>query len=304
LPVPTKDLDIRILKELTSPSSFQWNFRESYAEIAKRLRADSETIRITLKRSIESGLINGWRLILNPELFGCKLAGLQLNVHDAAKKSQVISQIKLADGVVQILDFHGTGLRVVLYFENGFALSRKMELIKSICGDKGTMSYWISSLPHCNLRLRNIDWRIIRSVMHDPKKDASVVARQVGVSRRTVNRRLRRMTEEKVAYLIPVRNVKKSKGIICSFLIFCSEVGREAIDEFLKSQPTRVDFIYNSTKDLFILTLVTNNPSETSEFHAQLKNLPGVNEVKMEMLSDFIFVDDWLDQIVKQQISD
>lgn len=271
--------------------------------MAKRLGADAETIRTTLKRSIESGLVQSWRLMINPELLGCKLAGTQLDVDEVGRKLHVISQIRLIEGVVQILDFHGTGLRVVLYFEDEFSLIRKKELIKSICGHEGEIPHWISNLPHCDLKLRNVDWKIVKWVMHDPRMDTSMVARQIRVSSRTVNRRLRRMTEAKVAYLIPVRNAKKAKGTICSFLFFCSESGREAIREFLRSQPVRVDFIYGSTKDIFISTLIANNPSEANEMQDQLKRLVGVSEVKMGLVNDFIFVDDWLDQRVARQIA-
>ena len=303
MPSVTKDLDIRILKELTSPSSFQWNFRESYSAIAKRLEADAETVRVTLKRSLELGLIQDWRLILNPAILGGKLAGMQLVVDDEERKPQVISQVRLVDGVIEILDFHGTSLRVVLYFQDEFDLERKMKLLKSICGHEGEVHHWVSNLPSCKMRLKEVDWEILSHVLHDPRRDASEVAKESGVSSRTVNRRLRRMTDEKVAYLIPVRNVKKSKGVICSFLVTCSERGRDAIREFLRSRPTRVDFIFDSAKELFIATLIANNPSEAHELHDQLKALEGISRVEMGLLNDFIFVDDWLDRAVARKIA-
>ncbi len=298
----TKDLDIRILKELTSPGSFQWNFRESYSVMARRIGADEETVRTTLKRSIDLGLVLSWRLIINPEILGCKLAGMQLDLDDASRKPRVIEEIRLVDGVVTIFDFHGTSLRVVLYFEDDASLNRRAALIKSICGSKGEMPIWITNLPHCKLRLRAIDWRILASVMHNPRMDSLTVAKLTGASSRTVNRRLRLMTEEKVAYLIPVRNVKKSKGTISSFLITCSENGRREIDAYMKSKPGRIDFVLDSMKDFFILTLVTDNPSEANGLRDELEALEGVRNVKMGLLNEFIFVDSWLDSAVLRQI--
>jgi DNA-binding Lrp family transcriptional regulator len=303
LPSATKNLDTRILKELTSPSSFQWNFRESYSAIAERLEADAETVRVTLRRSVELGLIQDWRLILNPVLFGGKLAGVQLEVNEEARKSKVISQIRLVDGVVEILDFHGASIRVVFYFQDEFDLERKMRLMKSICGHDGEARYWISKLPDCKLKLKNLDWEIISRVMHDPRRDASDVARASRVSSRTVNRRLRRMAEEKVAYLIPVRDIKKWKGIVCSFLIICSEQGRDAIRDFLRSRRTRVDFIFDSAMGTFIATLIANNLSEANELHEKLKALKGISRVEMGLLKEFVFVDDWLDRAVARRMA-
>jgi DNA-binding Lrp family transcriptional regulator len=302
LPGAIKDFDLRILRELTSPSSFQWDFRESYATMAERLGADSETVRVTLRRAIELGLVKEWRLILNPVLLGRKLAGMQLEVDGAERKARVISQVRLVEGVVQMLDFHGTGLRVVLYFEDEVGLERQMELIKSLAGHRGDAPFWISSLPACDLKLREVDWRIIGQVMHDPRRDAAAVARKLGVSSRTVNRRLRRMSDDKVAYLIPVRDVKKAKGVICSYLILCSEKGRKAAREFLTARPARVDFLYDSTKGIFIVTLVTDNLPEADSLCEQLRSLEGVEEVRMGLLNDFIFVDGWLDQAVARRV--
>jgi hypothetical protein len=62
---------------------------------------------------------------------------VQLDVDDASRKSRVISQISLVDGVVQLLDFHGTSLRVIAYFEDDSAFTRKVELLKSICHHQG-----------------------------------------------------------------------------------------------------------------------------------------------------------------------
>ena len=111
------------------------------------------------------------------------------------------------------------------------------------------------------------------------------------------------MTEEKVAYLIPVRNVKKSKGVICSFLIVCSNRGRDAARDFLRSRPTRIDFIFDSAREVFIASLIADNPSEAHELHEQLKALKGVSKVDMGLLKEFLFVDGWLDQAVARKIA-
>ncbi len=92
-------LPIRILKELTSPASFQWNFRESYSSIVKRMDIDEETIRVTLKKAIKDGMVTGWRLVINPHPIGQELQGLQIDVNDLGRKKEFIDQLKLIEGV-------------------------------------------------------------------------------------------------------------------------------------------------------------------------------------------------------------
>ncbi len=293
-----RDLYIRVLKELTSPGTFQWNFRESYSTMARRIGFDEETIRMALKRAEQAGLIQGWRLVLNPHFLRSKLAGLQVEV-EVERKTDAISKIGLVEGVIIIFDYHGKSLRVVLYYESEQALRRKIELIRRISESK-EVSYWKVKSPPSGLRLRQIDWKIFQAVRKDPRQDIANVARKVGVSTRTVNRRLKLMIQEKVACLIAVRNIKNSKGVTCSLLIYCSERGKKRVSELARSRLDRVDFAFSSVSDLFILTLNLGNLCEAEELIGQIRRLEGVNQIKMGVMKEFIFVDNWIDDVVER----
>jgi len=59
-----------------------------------------------------------------------------------------------------------------------------------------------------------------------------------------------------------------------------------------------VDFGYTSATNLFLLTLVVDNLVEAEELLDWIRKLDGVRNVKMELLKDFIFVDEWLDETI------
>ena len=83
--------------------------------------------RLAVKRVIDSQVVVGWRLVINPHFFGMQLVGFQLEVRSPRKKEEVIAQLRLVDGLLLILDFHGQSLRVATYYENEKALERKIE---------------------------------------------------------------------------------------------------------------------------------------------------------------------------------
>jgi len=298
----TENLSVRILKELTSPGSFQWNFRESYAKLATRLGVDKETVRLAVKKAIGSQIVVGWRLVINPHFFGMQLAGFQLEVSTSRDKEEVISQLRLVDGLLLILDFHGPGLRIATYYENESALLRKVELIKTICGFAEQVPYWTTQMPRPRVKLRTIDWKIISLIRKDPRRDVSEISEKVRVSSRTVNRRLRMMIEEKVAYLIPLRNVRKSRGVVACFLIYCSEEEKQEVLAEMESRGKAIDFSYTSVKYLYILSILLDNLSESEDLLAWLKSRKTIRGVRMEIMKDFLFLDDWLDEMVTRQI--
>ena len=261
--------------------------------------ADEETVRVALKRAVNSGMILGWRLVINPSLLGRRLAGMQLDVEfEPDQKGKTISLIKLVDGVILILDFHGRGIRVVIYYENDKTLARKIELIRSLAGYRKEIPYWETKLPKCTMKLKEIDWKILELVRKEPRRDVLEISSLVETSTRTITRRLKLMNESKVAYLIPIRNVRKSEGLLCSFLIFCEDDRKNLIQELLVSRNLSVDFGYTSATNLFLLTLVVDNLVEAEELLDWIRKLDGVRNVKMELLKDFIFVDEWLDETI------
>jgi DNA-binding Lrp family transcriptional regulator len=68
-------LDVKILRALLSersvaPSNHQ--VRSSLRSIAARLGEDDVTVNYRYKKLQESGAMSGWRLVINPRVFGCR----------------------------------------------------------------------------------------------------------------------------------------------------------------------------------------------------------------------------------------
>src|SRR5579871_3651276 len=166
------------MKELTSPGSFRWDVRESYSKIAKRLAIDEETLRKRMRRAQEIGLLQGMHLILNPHLIGCESAALELAVDNEDRKAAAISQIKLIEGMVFIVNFLGNKLRTVFFYDDERALSRRVQLIRSICASSPGLQ-WKDPFPRCNLKLRKTDWLIIRAMRREARRSLPEIAKQI-----------------------------------------------------------------------------------------------------------------------------
>jgi DNA-binding Lrp family transcriptional regulator len=82
------DLDVRIFREFNNPGSPQWNLRESFTAIARRLGVDEETVRLRVGRLRKRGVVPAWRVAVNPRLLGYEETGLDLEVEDASTKPE------------------------------------------------------------------------------------------------------------------------------------------------------------------------------------------------------------------------
>jgi hypothetical protein len=113
-----------------------------------------------VRRAKERGFLPAWRMMVNPRLIGCEASGLDLEVDEEERKSTVVSQIRLVEGVTNIVDFRGRGLLVNLYYENDGSLGRRVRLIESICGGPKS-AMWKSIFPKPEMSVRKVDWMIV-----------------------------------------------------------------------------------------------------------------------------------------------
>lgn len=102
-------LDNQVLRELGSGRFPQWDVRESYASIAKRVGVNEETVRKRVRRLERLGTVQGWRVVIHPKLVGCSEAMIDLEVGFGKSKEGVLAELKLVDGVIVITNFQGRG---------------------------------------------------------------------------------------------------------------------------------------------------------------------------------------------------
>src|SRR6185295_644298 len=126
------DLDIRILRSLASPASFQWDVRIPFSDVAAGLNVDEETVRNRLQFMEETKFLRGWQLVLNPALLGRESAVVELTVAASESKPTAISRLKLVDGVMFVDDFYGRDLAVTCVYEGAASLQSKVDLFASL----------------------------------------------------------------------------------------------------------------------------------------------------------------------------
>jgi len=84
--------------------------------------------------------------------------------------------------------------------------------------------------------------------------------------------------------------------VISCFLISCLDDQKRRIEKEIESRGERIDFEYASLRDLLLITLLADNLVTAEDLFIHIKNMNGVKDTRMDMMKDFIFVDDWLDE--------
>jgi DNA-binding Lrp family transcriptional regulator len=296
------EIDVRILKEFGSPSSPQWNVRESYATVADRVGVDEETVRKRILRMRQMGSFPMWLMKPNPYLLGLQGAALDLEVQQEDKKLEAISEITKLDGIVTVLDFLGRGIMVVLYYEDGPALDRIVEKTGSICNSKPIVVG--QSFPRPEVIMKKLDWEIISVMADDARMDLQDVAKLTGATVRTVQRRLANMIEGKAIYLSGRPVYGNMTGLSCNFLVFCPDgAKKQSMDRKVLSEVKRMERSDTASKEYSTFTIDCENPKEADETLAWLKDIDGVERVRLGIMKEAIHVQDWLKAEVAKRAS-
>jgi len=296
------DLDIRIIRALASPHSFQWDVRISYANVAAGLNIDEETVRSRLKHMNDVRFLRGWQLILNPGLLGREAAIVELSVGDSESKPEVISRLKLLEGVMLIDDLYGNELAVLTMYENASALERQVRLFASLCGGP-TPASWKLGFPPCELTPTRTDWRIMQALRRDGRGRLSDVARSLRLSTRTVKRRMIQLVDGNAFYLDPLLDLGKVGGVRCRFWVTSEASWKQAVDKTILSGLQRIIWTHTAPQEYSLFVAHLSNVSEVQERLLWMKQLGGVREVRSTIEVEHIHVQEWVSGEIEKRLS-
>jgi DNA-binding Lrp family transcriptional regulator len=301
-----KSLPLRVLKEVASPfhSAFGSYLRPTYSDVAKKLAIDEETARLRLRQAQRAGTILGWRLAINPHILSRNATSVMLEVKDPSSKQSMISEIKLIDEVILIMDFYDKPLRVIFCHESDRDRERRLDLIESICGDKNPISWQVGFAP-CNVSLKKTDWEILKVLRRDLMQSNTAIANELKVSSRTIRRRLAFMKDSRAIYTFAVGNVMKVPGMAYLFLVDSSnERKKRDVDEEIISRLENAVFVDTNNKQYSLYAAVFHNMAEASETHRWIKSLDGAENTRMSMMREIISVPDWFDKEIEKHVKE
>ena len=296
------DLDIRIIRALASPGSFQWDVRISTAQVAAGLHVGEETVRNRLKGMNDARFLRGWQLVLNPVLLGREAAIVELRVDDLESKPEVISQLKLLEGVTVIGDFYGKELAVTTLYENAATLERQIRLFASLCGCRTPVS-WRLGFPPCELTPTRTDWRIMQVLRRDGRARLSDVARRLRLSTRTVKRRLTLLVDGNAFSLDPILDVGKVGGVRCRFWVTSEASRKRAVDKAILSGIPRIISTHTAPQEYSLFFAHLSNASEVREILNWMKKVEGVREVRVTFGVEIIHVQEWLEGEIEKRLT-
>ncbi|HYW00141.1 MAG TPA: winged helix-turn-helix transcriptional regulator [Candidatus Acidoferrum sp.] len=296
-------LDFRIIGEMIVYPSY-WNVRKSYKDIAKKIGVDQETIRLRLRRMRQQGYLLGWRLIPNPLLIGRGSFTLLMEFDDQTANKNARNRLQHTAGVVIMIEFYERHLSVNLFHNySEEELAKEAQSIAFSCKGK-LLTFWQRGSPGVTRKLTKLDWEIIEGLMGNPERKLSDLADRLGVSTRTVKRKVNDLMQSHSLFLLPVVDLKKIKGVPCQLLVEADPSKKNALDRLIigKFAPI-MNFRDTGSRTHSLYGIACNNVAEAEESRKWIQNQPGVQTVWMNIVGQLTHVYDWIESRVSLMVS-
>jgi DNA-binding Lrp family transcriptional regulator len=284
-------LDLRILKALlvnngTPPGTPV--LRKSFRSMAKDLEVDQGTIRSRIKKFQEQRVLRGWYLGVSPSLTGQDVVHAWLVVEPESDKDIVMERLLSVQDVERVCDYLGPKLSLVLLCKKGTDPDVLLGSLGPLVGSKSLHKQAVIQVP--THELKETDAAIIGVLGRDPWKPYSIVARELGLSAKTVKRRVAKLTDDGAVYILPIIDLKALQGIIPMDLVvdYVSRESRAKVNELITSHVEQNLVFSNCAGHHGYFALAVPNVSQVEQIARWVRQQNGVKEVHSAAIQDVV----------------
>ncbi len=289
------DLDLRILREL-SRDQVLWfgrlDPRISAAEIARRVHVDRGTVAARLRAWQRTGFLRGHEVLPSPLLFEAGFAGGSLRVDDVMEKPRLLAELGLLPGVVGAVDHVGPWVALLYVFESRDSLERSRQLLLRLPGVGEATPCVPFRAPRPSVEPSALDWRILQALRTAPTSSLGSTAGTVGISPKTLKRRLDRLIHGRAVWYLPLLDFTRyTKATVARFLV-TTKSGHDSgsCAEQLRRRVPGLAYLVNASAaidpppdapSMIDVGVHLDAVGQGEDLQASIRSMPGVEEVEV-----------------------
>lgn len=285
-------LDVRILRELTQATGVlpaRLGFRASYRTIARALDVSPGTVRNRVHRMTAEGVLMGTSVYGNPSLLGLEAAAYAVEVSPDRKKTEVVERLRRLDNIYFIQNFRGNLLGLTFVFPDDVARAKTIGAIQRITGARGGVFSRVL-YPPCHVRPTQPEWRLLSRLMRESFSTYAALARELGVSIRTVKRGVAKLVHGRALLSVPTLNYRALSGCVPVDLVvaFTSPAARHEAERKVLAMVGDMMIFAGLWADFGLYSLLLPGVSTATHLAEEVPRIPGVGMARVEIVDEHI----------------
>ncbi len=303
------ETDVRILRALGF-TPFQAGARGPDAlrpsHLAATLGLNPELVKDRLARLEAKGVIQGYEAFPNLRHLGLAQTTVHYQV-DGRAKARAIEKLPAMEGISGVFEFVGPGICVDVYYRTPSELDRRLRLISSLAEVPAPFRLFDYPYPQAKGDLSPLDWRILHALRKDARRSAPELARELGVSAKTVNRRVDRLVANGSIDVLPRVDFGEVADIIpvnlaCHFAPGPTAPVVAAITKALGENAFYAWVPPSAELGNFDVFAYVHKPREIEALRTKVAAVPGVQRVDALLPCSVVFTSDWLTGAIEERM--
>jgi len=194
------------------------------ARIARVTGTSVNTVKDRIARMTERGIIAGYYAVPNLRHLGLRGEAYHFRFQSDEAKDAALPRLLELEGLLEFHDFLGRGACADFAFHDDGEMQRTLAFLGQGSGDSKPKHFYSREMPPVERTLTALDWRILQALRADPRAVPASLAPTIGVSARTVKRRLEQMAAEGSVFLVPMLDPSKADGLfLFELLVYLRE---------------------------------------------------------------------------------
>jgi DNA-binding Lrp family transcriptional regulator len=309
-------LDLGILREL-SRDQVLWfgrlDPRISAAEIARRIHVDRGTVSARLRAWQRTGFLRGHEVVPSPLLFEAGFAGGSVLVDDITAKPRLLADLGLLPGVVGAVDHLGPWIALLYVFESPESLERSRQLLLRLPGVREATPCVPFRAPRPSVEPSALDWRILQALRSAPTSSLESTARTVGISAKTLARRLDRLIHGRAVWYLPLLDFTQyTKATVARFLVVIKPGhDPDSAADLLRRRIPGIAYLVNAsasvdappdTPPMIDVGVHLASVGQGEDLQATILSMPAVQEVEVLFPRRFHMYPAWFDERIRAAV--
>lgn len=276
--------------------------------IARRLNISLKTTKQRLRHLEDGGVIAGYQIYPNLRHLGLQWRSYFFRV-PKERKEGLKPDLDSVEGVVAVFDFLGSDLCVDLNFRDEAELRRRLRLLSELIGGSPAVEWYENRMPPVAGALSSLDWRIVKALRMRARTPPEELARDLGVTAKTIRRHLDRMVKEGGIDVVPLIDPTRMEDTFPFALLFRLSPERaqaairgieQAFDEFYVSA-----WIPPSPEaGNFVTMLYARSTGDLEAMHRRATEIEGVEAAEVFIPADVRDYPAWIDEAIDRRIQE
>jgi len=291
------DKDLEILKLLL------FDGRMSYEAIGKKVKLTPYLVKKRITNLVELGVIMKFVTNLNFLLFQKSVCYTLADVKQGTDQQDLIERLgkleMVSGGAISLQN----KMQIIHTYSDDHEFKKNLERLMEFEEIENTENFILLIPPDLNFkntRLTKTDWKIIYAMKDDCRKTDVEVANELGISSKTVRRRLAYLRENNIILFMIDLDTSAADFLSYLLIVKFQKIAAESLSRVMKIVKNYFYVWRVANQEAFIFTVFLDRLREIDEQVKEIEKISHVKEVISFVPTKMFYFESSIDELIKR----